>query len=314
MKRQVSNYFWVGIFTLTISVLTLWLMVKMAGKEADAVEYSSYYQNVTGLGYGTPVYFEGYRIGQVESIMPEYKETRLDFKVSYSVLQEWKIPTDSVAQINSAGLLADMSINIKGGEAQEHFKPNAIIPGAPPADLFAQLEGVSNNITSITEEQVKPMLEMLHERLDSITAKVDEGLPEIMDNINTSTVEMNRLMKSAGEVLSNENIQNIDAFIANLADVSHAMQLSIKTLDEGLNNINGLVNDARSLITSDDSDMAEILKTASKSMMALSNKLDSITNEIESASMNLNEATNIIRKNPSTLIFSSHAEIEDEEL
>ena len=114
MNRQVSNYFWVGLFTLVISLSTLWLLVKMTGKEADAVEYSSYYTNVTGLGYGTPVYFEGYRIGQIEAIQPEYKQTKLDFKVTYSVLQEWKIPVDSSAQINSAGLLADMSINIRG--------------------------------------------------------------------------------------------------------------------------------------------------------------------------------------------------------
>ena len=92
------------------------------------------------------------------------------------------------------------------------------------------------------------------------------------------------------------------------------MQWSVKALDDGVKNINGLVTDARGLISADDSDMAELLKTASKSMLALSNKLDSITNEIESASMNLNEATNLIRKNPSSLIFSSNPDVKDEDL
>jgi len=129
MKRHISNYFWVGLFTLAISIFTLWTLVKMTGKERDAAEYHSYYANVTGLGYGTPVFFEGYRIGQVETIKPEYKKNKLDFKVSYSVMKEWKIPRDSVAQINSAGLLADMSINISGGEVTTYFKPNDMIPG-----------------------------------------------------------------------------------------------------------------------------------------------------------------------------------------
>ncbi|MFC3193102.1 MlaD family protein [Marinicella sediminis] len=314
MKRQVSNYFLVGMFTLVISVATLWLLVKMTGKQADAVEYSSYYANVTGLGYGTPVYFEGYRIGQVESIQPEYKQTKLDFKVTYSVLKEWKIPVDSSAQINSAGLLADMSINIRGGESDQHFIPGAIIPGMPPADLFAQLADVSDNITDITEEKVKPMLDMLYERLDSITKQIDDGLPGIMANVNQSTAELDRLMKSANELLSKDNTENVEAFIANLAKLSAEMQQSVEALDQGLNNINGLVADARGMITADDSDMADILKTAAKSMLALSNKLDSITNEIESASMNLNEATNQIRKNPSSLIFSQDAEVEDADL
>jgi phospholipid/cholesterol/gamma-HCH transport system substrate-binding protein len=314
MNRQVSNYFWVGLFTLVISVATLWLLVKMTGKEADAVEYNSHYTNVTGLGYGTPVYFEGYRIGQIEAIQPEYQQAKLDFKVTYSVLREWKIPVDSFAQINSAGLLADMSINIRGGESGEHFAPGATIPGKPPADLFAQLADVSDNITDITEEKVKPLLDMLYERLDSITRQIDDGLPEIMANVNQSTAELDQLMKSANTLLNKDNTQNVEAFIANLAQLSQDMQQSVAALDEGLDNINGLVSDARGLISADDSEMADILKTAAKSMLALSNKLDSITNEIESASMNLNEATNLIRKNPSSLIFSQDADVEDEEL
>ncbi|TDR20778.1 MlaD family protein [Marinicella litoralis] len=314
MKRHISNYFWVGLFTLTISILTLWLLIKMTGKESDAVEYNSYYHNVTGLGYGTPVFFEGYRIGQIESIKPEFKQTKLDFKVTYSVLKEWKIPTDSKAQINSAGLLADMSINIKGGEAKDFFSENDTIPGLPPADLFAQLGGVSDNITDITEEKIKPMLDMLYDRLDSITLQIDNGLPEIMNNINNSTAQLDQLMNSANQVLSDENTKNLEAFVANLAKLSNQMQLSVKALDDGLENINGLVTDARGLISSDDSDMAQLLKTASKSMLSLSNKLDSISNEIESASMNLNEATNLIRKNPSSLIFSSNPEIADDDL
>ena len=286
----------------------------MTGKEGDSIEYHSYYANVTGLGYGTPVFFEGYRIGQVETIKPEFKQTKLDFKVTYSVLKEWKIPTDSVAQINSAGLLADMSINIKGGEATVYFQPNAIIPGQPPADLFAQLGGVSENITDITEEKIKPMLDMLYERLDSITLQIDQGLPGIMGNVEASTDELNQLIKTANQLVSQENTDNIESFIANLSRLSDQMQLSVKELDKGLANINGLVSDARGMISADDSDMAKLLKTAAKSMLALSNKLDSITNEIESASMNLNEATNLIRKNPSSLIFSSDPEVADDDL
>lgn len=314
MKRHISNYFWVGLFTLVISIFTLWILIKMTGQEGDASEYHTYYSNVTGLGYGTPVFFEGYRIGQIETITPGYKQTKLDFKVSYSVLKVWKIPNDSVAQINSAGLLADMSINIKGGEATVYFKPNANIPGQPPADLFAQLAGVSENITDITEEKIKPMLDMLYERLDSITLQIDSGLPGIMGNVEASTNELNQLMKTANQILSGENTENIDAFIANLAKLSDQMQLSVTELDKSLSNINGLVSDARGLISADDSDMAQLLKTASKTMLALSNKLDSITNEIESASMNLNEATNLIRKNPSSLIFSSDPEVMDDDL
>ena len=49
-------------------------------------------------------------------------------------------------------------------------------------------------------------------------------------------------------------------------------------------------------------------------MDGFSSKAESIANEMESASMNMNEATNIIRKNPSSLIFKKKSEVADEDL
>jgi len=120
-----------------------------------------------------------------------------------------------------------------------------------------------------------------------------------MKNVEASTNELNQLMQNANKLVSNENIENIELFMANLAQISTQVQTSIKELDKGLASINGLVGDARGFVSAENSDMAQFMKTAANSMFALSNKLDSITNEIESASMNLNEATNLIRKNPS---------------
>ena len=37
MKRHISNYFWVSLFTLVLSIFTLWILVQMTGKEADVV-------------------------------------------------------------------------------------------------------------------------------------------------------------------------------------------------------------------------------------------------------------------------------------
>ncbi len=304
MKRTVSNYFWVGLFTLIITVLTLMAMVKMTGKSGDVEEYHSYYNNVTGLSFGTPVYYEGYRIGQVEHITPEAKPSGLMFKVSYTIQQGWQIRTDANAQIQSAGLLADMSININAGKESSFFKPGDIIPGRMPEDLFAQLGEVSEDITDITEDQIKPMLDMLNTRLDSITKQVDDGLPEIMQNIKDTTANLNQVAQSAKQVLNQENTKNISLVLENMNQLSDNMKASLEALDKSMNNIDALITDARGLVTDDDSIVAGMLATLNRTSTDASHQLNTILNEIESASMNLNEVTNSVRKNPATLIFS----------
>lgn len=304
MKRTVSNYFWVGLFTLAITGLTLMAMVKMTGKTGDVEEYHSYYSNVTGLSFGTPVYYEGYRIGQVEHITPEAKPSGLMFKVSYTIEHGWQIRTDANAQIQSAGLLADMSININAGKESTFFKPGDVIPGRMPEDLFAQLGEVSEDITDITEDQIKPMLDMLNTRLDSITKQVDDGLPAIMQNIQDTTANLNQVASAANDVLSQKNIQNMSLVIENMAQLSTNLKSSLKALDSSMDNIDALITDARGLVTDDDSVVAGMLDTLNRTSSDASQQLNNILSEIESASMNLNEVTNAVRKNPASLIFS----------
>jgi phospholipid/cholesterol/gamma-HCH transport system substrate-binding protein len=314
MKQKVSHYFWVGLFTLGIGGLALVLMVIMAGKQSDHVSYHSFYKNVSGISFGTPVYYEGYRVGQVESINPEFNAQQVSFKVTYSVLKGWQIPVDSNAQINAAGLLSDMSININGGDAKDFFQPDDTIPGKPPADLFSQLGETSDKVSELADEKVAPMLDMLHERLDNITEQVETALPDILSNVTHASEELSTVLKNAKQIVGTQNQARIETTLTNLSELTAQVQNSVKTLDQGLNNINGLVTDARDLLTGQDSDMAQILAAARYVMHNFSNRFTVLMNDIESAGRNLNEATNEIRKDPSKLIFSGKSEIQDDEL
>jgi len=314
MKQKVSHYFWVGLFTLGIGSLALVLMVIMAGKQVDHVSYHSYYQNVSGISFGTPVYYEGYRVGQIETITPEFKDHQVSFKVKYSVVKGWQIPNDSNAQINAAGLLSDMSININGGEAKSYFKPGDNIPGKPPADLFSQLGETSDKVTELADDKITPMLDMLHERLDNITQQVNDALPTILNNVTTASADLSEVLRDTKKIVGEQNRERIDSTLTNLEQITQQVQQSVETLDQGLDNINGLVTDARTLLTGEDSDMANILKSAHYVMNHFSDRFITLMNDIESAGRNLNETTNDIRKDPSKLIFSGKSEIQDDEL
>lgn len=314
MKQKVSHYFWVGLFTLGIGILTLALLVVMTNQQADSVEYHSYYDNVNGLSFGKPVYFEGYRVGQIETITPEFDSRKVRFKVTYSVYKDWRIPSNSTAQINAGGLIADMTININGGDADTYFTPGDNIPGEQPADLFAELAKTTDKINNLTDEKISPMLDLLSERLDRITGEIDGALPGIIGNINTASEDLAEVLKNSKAIVSGENQQKITTTLSNLTDLTEQIKQSVNTLDNGLNNIDGLVTDARDLLTGEDSDMSRILKAGAHVMHSLSARFEIIMNDMESAGRNLNEATNEIRKDPSKLIFSGKSEIKDDEL
>ena len=71
MKRDSINYVLVGVAVLVAFGLLLATLMAITGRAGASSEYHVYYDNVTGLGYGAPVFYEGFRIGQVSGIEPE---------------------------------------------------------------------------------------------------------------------------------------------------------------------------------------------------------------------------------------------------
>ncbi len=314
MKRAVNNYFLVGLFTIVVTVLTIYLLAQMTGRNTDADNYYSRYTNVTGLGYGTPVYYEGYRIGQIESIEPQFEKQNLSFKVTFSIMHNWKIPVDSQAQIQSSGLLSDMSININAGQADDYHKPGDEILGLPPSDLMAQLGKVSEDLNALSEEKIKPLIDLIYERVDRLTAQLDQQLPALLDNANQLTEDMQDFVQTASQLVGPENQAQIQRLLDNAARFSDDLRGTLKQADAGILAAQELLTEAKQMINPEDSKLASIMESAALSVNNLAIKLEVIGNELESASMNLNEATNEIRKDPSSLIFSRNGKVVDDEL
>ena len=117
MKRENVNYFLTGLVALGSLALLLGTLFVITGSSGPTDDYVVRYRNVAGLAFGTPVFYQGYRIGQVESISPEREVEETRFRVDFSVQDGWQIPKDSEAQLMSSGLLSDVFISIR--EAKE---------------------------------------------------------------------------------------------------------------------------------------------------------------------------------------------------
>ncbi len=314
MKRVYNNYFLVGLFTLLIGGAALFLLIQMSGKQNDSDTYYSYFTNVTGLGFGNPVYFEGYRVGQVEKISPEYKKDLLVFKTEYTVIKDWRIPTDSITKIQSSGLLSDMSLNIKTGINKELIAPNNEIPGVMGTDMMEVVAKLAGDFDQLNQEKITPLFDLIYERVDNLTASLDKQIPEVLTSLQVLLDDVNKLIKSADGVLSDENIQKIDTIIANVETLTNDLTATGDWLKGIVDNINALIESGDKLVGDSDDKIGTILNVVNEMMTSLSGKADIIAEELESASMNVNEAMDVIRKDPSTLIFDKKTKIADEDL
>ncbi|MFK8010700.1 MAG: MlaD family protein [Marinicellaceae bacterium] len=314
MKRIYNNYFLVGLFTIIIGGVAIFLLLKMNGKSEGSDMYYSYFENVTGLGYGNPVYYEGYRVGQVEKILPKTIDGKLLFKTEYTLISGWKIPIDSYTKIASSGLLSDMSLSINAGQEVTFLKVGSEIKGEIGDDIMATVTQLANDFGTLNEEKITPLIDLVYDRVDSLTKTLDTQIPEILTSIDTLVKDLNKLVKTADKLLDDENISGIDNIIANLEDVSKQMTSVGGWVENSLDNVNDLVESGEKLVNNSDVKISEFLSIAVKMMDGFSVKAESIANEMESASMNMNEATDAIRKNPSSLIFKNKSKVADEDL
>ena len=120
---------------LSAFLLLLVGLALITGRSGVSTDYIVHYRNVTGLRYGAPVFYEGYRIGEVSEVEPQRGASGTRYQVTLSVRRDWTIPDDSVASLQSSGLLADMSVGIKEGSSRTMLAPGAEIKGAETADV-----------------------------------------------------------------------------------------------------------------------------------------------------------------------------------
>lgn len=314
MKRVYNNYFLVGLFTIIIGGTAIFLLLKMSGKGDEADKYYSYFNNVTGLGYGNPVYYEGYRVGQVEDITPETIEGKLVFKTEYTLISGWKVPIDSYTKIASSGLLSDMSLSINAGKETSYMAVGSEIKGVIGDDIMATVTQLANDFSKLNEEKITPLFDLVYERIDNLTKSLDTQIPEILTSIDVLVKDLNKLVKTADKLLDEENIAGIDNIIANLEDVSKQMTSLGSWVENSLDKVNHLVESGEKLVNNSDVKIGDFLDIAVKMIDGFAVKAESIANEMESASMNMNEATDTIRKNPSSLIFNKKSKVADEDL
>src|SRR5262245_19452080 len=320
MRNHFINYTSVGVFVAAMIVALLWALAQISGRTGPTDTYGIVMDSVTDVDYGTLVRYEGYKIGQVERIEPEWVDGKYRFRVVVSVEQGWKFPSDSIARISASSFLAAKTVEVFGGKSQQLVAVGGEIASGPPADAFSLMAQVAGQIGDLSENSLKPLianvndiitrignntdanLTELFDSLQAIADEVQSKTPKITDDISTFTTQMNATLLQADKFLDDRNVESVRAILANMEKASKDASVAaaeVKQLSQKIqqlaDQVNDMVSDNRKNIDKSIANLEYILRSVSQN-------IDSITRNIDGTARNLSEFSRLIRQNPGLLL------------
>ncbi|HNR90908.1 MAG TPA: MlaD family protein [Dokdonella sp.] len=297
MKRDTVNYVLVGAVVVAGLVLLLVGLALITGRGGASSDYVVRYRNVTGLRYGAPVFYQGFRIGQVTEVVPERNAEGTRYRVILAVRRDWAIPKDSVAHLTSSGLLADMSIGIREGGSREMLAAGGELTGAENADVFAAVGELAGQINMLTRDKLNPLVTLLSQRVDSITGTLDSAAPDILAQANTLLARLNDASGALDDLLKPQNRAAVAGILGNAQGLTAELRETRKLLDATVGTLADIAAENRGSMRNATTDLATV-------MASLSSRMEVITHHLESATRNLDEFSREIRRNPGQLLRS----------
>jgi len=298
MRNTKLNYVIVGSFVLAMLVSLIASVVMLTGRTGATDMYYATYDNVTGVKFGTQVMYEGYPIGQVETVTPVTEGAKMSFKVDFSVVEGWRLPSDSVAKIAAPGLLSAITLSITAGESADALTPGSEIQGQENADMFAVVSQVADDLRPLMKtinDTVGSFGKMLETDIADVIGDIAQRAPRIADNIEDFTDKINQSSEQLMALLTPENREKIESMIGNL-DVAATNFTDLSS------NLDGLVKELDSLVVDNKENIDKSIVDIRYVSDSVARHIDSLNQNMEAAARNMYEFSRQIRQNPGLLL------------
>ena len=328
MKRDNINYFVVGTFVLIMLGLFFMLMYFVTGRTGPAEHYFVRYKNVSGLKFGTGVFYEGYHVGQIEKIEPAAASTGMEYVLTLSIARNWKIPEDSVANIMASGLISAVQIEISEGKSSKSITPGGELQGREQLNLFAVLGDVAGVISALSQDGVMPVLQNLNDRINEISEDIfvfrRDQLGPLVDTLNqrlnkdligdaqSLIAKLDNSSQQLEKILGNANQQRIEHFLTHLDDVAVNLNSLISRIEETRTQVGSTLVALENLASANDEKVASTIHNANLTMeqaletlTTVNERAATIMYNVEGSTRQLHEFSQTVRDNPARLIRGS---------
>lgn len=254
----------VGIFAIIVIGVSWWGIKWLGGQDLlkQSSIYSVYFEDVTGLMESSRVNMRGVAVGNVRDIELIGDSVKVEIAIENGYIK--MIPSNSIAEIASAGLMGGMQITILQGDAADCIQDGAVLAGRMKPDMLATLaeqggelidglnrtvEGVNElidgNSTAIT--QLVANLESMTSSINGIINSSASDIESVMADLNTFT---STLAANTGRIES--MLSNVDQLTTDIAEADFVGQLSgavgsinsiLASIDEGQGSVGKLLTD-----------------------------------------------------------------------
>ena len=202
----------IGVFVVTVLTASFFLINYLRGKDIfnKEIEISARYADVEGLVSSAPVYIRGYKAGKVTEVV--YDSSSDDFKVTCSVIKDFRIPSDSKMMIYGVDIMGGKGIRIDLGTSSEMVADGAVLASSSEPSL---LDGLASGVA--------PLLDKVGRTLDSLNVTVSSVNRILSDgNITRTLAHMERTMASVSAIATDleGKSDELNAFVDNLAVLS----------------------------------------------------------------------------------------------
>ena len=256
------------------------------------------YEKVDGLSVSNPVTMNGFKIGKVQKINFNSKNTR-ELLVDIVIVNDVIFPKTSLAELYETGLIGgkaiaiipdyknDSTIAIDGDYLKGVIKPgltelvNQILPQVQLQieAVMKNAEIVLQNINTLFDDETKKELKSSIEDFSNLTSSLSETSDEISKLISNNSENLTNSLADFRSASSN---------IKNITD-----SLSSDDINSITTNLNSLLNNLNSITTS--------LKNSEGTAGKLIND-KSIYDNLENATNQLNRLIEDIKLNPNRYI------------
>jgi phospholipid/cholesterol/gamma-HCH transport system substrate-binding protein len=187
----MSQPFRLGLFllaTLAILAVGVFLVGRQESKFESNYRVRSEFQNVAGLNEGASVRVGGIHKGTVRTItLPKRPDGKVTVTMDLAKETENIVKKDSVASIQSEGLLGDKYVEISFGSVDaEKIKNGQTIQSEPPFDISDLFQKANQLLDS--SRGAMQSIQGATENLNMITAKVNSGQGTAGKLINDPTL------------------------------------------------------------------------------------------------------------------------------
>ena len=283
----------IGAFVVSVLVVSFFVINYLRGKDIfnKEIELVSRYDNVEGLVPSAPVFIKGYTAGKVAEV--EYQPETDDFKVTCSVLKEFRIPSDSKMTIYAVDIMGGKGVKIDLGTAETLVADGSELS---PAKEVGLLDGLA--------EGIGPLLSKLGNTLDSLSVTVS-GVNAMLSESNQAAISntlahLEKTMKSVNGIASAidgksaeltalvDNLASLSAKFGSIAEKADGAMTGVSSIVAKIDetDIAGLVSSFKSLlekINDPDGTIGKLLVDGSvyDSVDELLNDVDSLIKQIE---------------------------------